>query len=273
MKRPEWAVAEDVQLADLLVHEAGHAVIAWELGVRIVELRFSIKDWSGRMPFDGAAYCLAGDVTSDRAREAAEKDMLVFHAGRMAQLLFHYKGVYGHRNSIDLRAIMNVCRTVEEDTAVIDAWSDYIEERVRVMLCQTATWGRVIALAPEIARRLYLTGEEIAAFLAHVDVSGADSPRHDLWTREHYAIGRGVDALQLSNRARSCLERSGIESIAQLVTYSAEDVRRFIWRAGAKTAGEIETAMRTLGLTLAEEPLLDRQFRVDRGRRGNAVAL
>jgi hypothetical protein len=273
MNRTEWAAGAGVRLADMLVHEAGHAVIAWELGIQIVELRFSMKDWSGRMPFAGAAHCLDGDVASERAREAAEKDMLIFHAGRMAQLLFHYDSVHGYRNSIDLKGIMDACRRVEEHAAVIDAWSDYIEERVRVMLYQPSTWGRIIALAPEIARRLVLTGDEIAAFLTRVDVSGAVSPRHSPWNREHYAIGRGIDALQLSNRARSCLERSDIESIAHLVSYSAEDVRGRIWRAGAKTAREIEAAMRAIGLTLAEESLWDRELRVDRARRGNVVAL
>lgn len=271
--KPEWTVRADVQLADLLVHEAGHAVIACELGVRIVELRFSMKDWSGRMRFAGATHCLDDDLASDHAREAAEKDMLIFHAGRMAQLLFHYDSVRGCRNTVDLQGIMNACRTVEEDTTVIDAWSDYTEERVRVMLYQPSTWARVIALAPEIARRLYLTGDEIAAFLARVDVSGVISPRHSPWRREHYAIGRGIDALHLSNRARSCLERSEIDSIAQLVSYSAADVRGRVWRAGAKTASEIEAAMRTIGLTLAAEGLVDRELRVDRARRGDVVAL
>lgn len=273
MKRPEWTVRPDVRLADMLVHEAGHAVIAWELGVRIVEIRFSLNDWSGRMPFAGARHSFEGDLASDHARAAAEKDMLIYHAGRMAQLLFHYDSVHGCRNSVDLQGIMDACRTVEEDTAVIDAWSDYAEERVRVMLYQPSTWARVIALAPEIARRLYLTGDEIAAFLARVDVSGAVSPRHNPWRRDQYAIGRGIDALPLSNRARTCLERSDIDSIAQLVGYSADDVRGRIWRAGPKTTSEIEGAMHTIGLTLAEEGLFDRERRVERARRENVVTL
>jgi hypothetical protein len=62
------------------------------------------------------------------------------------------------------------------------------------------------------------------------------------------------------------------------VSYSAEDVRGRIWRAGAKTAGEIEAAMRAIGLTLAGESLWDRELRdrelrVNRARRGNVVAL
>jgi hypothetical protein len=64
MKGPEWAAGAGVRLADMLVHEAGHAVIAWELGVRIVELRFSMKEWSGLMPFAGAA---VSNVLTSRA--------------------------------------------------------------------------------------------------------------------------------------------------------------------------------------------------------------
>ncbi|MEO8379054.1 MAG: hypothetical protein ABI779_05275, partial [Acidobacteriota bacterium] len=210
LKRPEW-VGPDVQLADLLMHQAGHAVVAWELGVRIIELHFSLKAWSGLMPFAGAiTSCFDRALAADAAREAAEKDMLIFHAGRMAQLLFHYDSVHGYRNSSDLRGVIDACRRVEDATAVIDAWSEYIEERVRVMLSAPGTWSRVLALAPEIARRLSLTGHQIAAFLEHVDVAGAVAPHDTPWNRDRYAIGRGIDALGLSNRSRTCLERSQI---------------------------------------------------------------
>lgn len=47
--------SRDVQVADMLVHEAGRAVIACERGVRNAALRFSMKDWSRLMPFAGAA--------------------------------------------------------------------------------------------------------------------------------------------------------------------------------------------------------------------------
>jgi hypothetical protein len=266
MTRPGWSVKTDVQMADMLVHEAGHAVVAWELGLEIVHLRFSSKDWSGRMPFLGGLYRFEGDPTSERAREAAEQDMLVFHAGLMAQRLFHYESTHHSVPAVDLLGVWDSCHALEDDVALIDEWSDYIEERVRVMLYKPATWARVVALAPEIARRLFLPGSEIAAFLDAVDVTGAVSPHRRPWKRAEYAFGRDVESLPLSNRARGALNRAEIDTVAELLTYSSWDLR-MVWRTGAKTIAEIEAALASLGLHLAEERRGDREARVQRARR------
>jgi hypothetical protein len=254
------------QPADLFVHEAGHAVIAWELGITIEDIRFSTKNWSGLMHFVGGMYRFEGDLASERAREAAEKDMLIYHAGLVAQRLFHYDSALGP-SVIDVRGLINTAKMVEDDVNLIDAWSDYIEERVRVMLCRPATWQRVIAFAPEIARRLYLRGDEVAAFLAHVDVAQAVSPRERRWNRAAYAFGKGIDALSLSARTRGCLDRAGIATIAELLTYSASDLRSTVWNAGPKTVAEVEAELATLGLRLAEERRIDREMRVERTQR------
>ena len=153
------------------------------------------------------------------------------------------------------------------DTDVIDAWSAYIEERVRVMLYRPTTWARVIALAAEIARRLYLTGEEIGAFLRCVDVTDAVSPKDVPWNRERYPIGRSVDVLQLGTRARGALASADVHAIAELLTYSAMDLRGMIWRVGTKTLAEIAGAVGALGLRLAGETRYERELLVERARR------
>jgi Bacterial RNA polymerase, alpha chain C terminal domain len=268
MKRPPWSSSnEDIQLADMLVHEAGHAVVAWELGIEIVHVRFSMQQWSGLMRFAGGLYRFNGDDASDDARVAAETDMLIFHAGQMAQRLFHYDGAHRAASLVDLTGIMDAGKTVEDDTALIDAWSEYIEERVRVMLCQPATWARVIALAPEIARHLYLPGRQIASFLLSVDVSGAVSPKDvQRWKRDVYPLGQPIQVLQLSNRTRSCLERSEIETLAELISYSPWDLRWSMSRAGDKTVAELTEAVRRVGLELAADRRTDREERVRRAR-------
>ncbi|MEO8378030.1 MAG: DNA-directed RNA polymerase subunit alpha C-terminal domain-containing protein, partial [Acidobacteriota bacterium] len=82
--------------------------------------------------------------------------------------------------------------------------------------------------------------------------------------RKHLSSVRKVG---LSNRSRTCLERSQIGTIAELVSYSRSDVRRLIRGAGEKTAQEIEAATHALGLTLAAESLTERELRADRARR------
>lgn len=252
------------QPADLFVHEAAHAVIAWELGITIDDLCFSTKHWSGRMHFRGMDR-FEGDLASERAREAAEKDMLVYHAGLMAQRLFHHASALGP-SVIDVRGLIETARTIEDDVGLIDAWSDYLEERVRVMLCQPATWHRVIALAPEIARRLYLSGDDIGAFLERVDVAEAVSPRERRWHREEYAFGKAVDALPVSPRTRRCLDGAEIVTIAELLTYSASDLRGAV-DAGPKTVADVETAVATFGLRLANEQRIDREMWVEQALR------
>jgi len=254
-------------LADILVHEAAHAVVAWELGLTIVHIRFSSGDRSGEIPFQGRMHEYDGVVSSDEAREAAECDLLVYHAGMVAQRLFHYETARSSAGPVDAAGIMSICRMVEEDTAVIDEWSEYIEERVRVMLSRPATWARVIALAPEIARRLYFPGEEVAAFLTNVDMTGAAFPKAPSGSHEQYAFARSIDALDLSHRASSLLAIAEIETVAELLLYSARDLRRMIPRAGAKSVGEIEGAVRALGLTLAEGERRARETLVQRARR------
>lgn len=257
----------DVQLADHLVHEAAHAVIAWEIGVPIIHLRFSAKQRSGEMPYSGAVGDDHPAFTTDAMREQVEKDMLLCHAGTVAQRLFHYDGTLQYVSPIDAAMILRTCLKVESDIALIDEWSEYAEERVRVMLYRPTTWARVIALSSEIARKLYLTGDEIGAFLRCVDVTDAVSPKDRPWKREQYPIGRTTEVLSLSSRARRALDNADITTIAELLTYSAMDLRGTISSVGPKTVAEIEEAVRALGLHLAEGRRHSRELLVDRARR------
>jgi hypothetical protein len=268
--RPRAEADPDAELADMLVHEAAHAVIAWELGIEIVHIRFSAKDRAGRMPFIGAVARFPGDLSSERAREAVEKDMLAYHSGLVAQRLFHYDGTQRYVPEIDLVGVWETCHWAEDDVDLIDKWSDYIEERVRVMLYQPATWARVMALAPQIARRLYLPGADIEAFLALVDVTDAVSPRDRAWKRTEYAFGQGIGVLDLSSFARAALARARITTIARLLTYSKSDLLA-MWRTGRKTAGEIEDAVRAHGFRLADGVLSDRERRVQRADAAEAA--
>jgi hypothetical protein len=262
MTRPAGVSNPHMQLEDLLVHEAGHAVIAWELGVEIAELTFDLTTWIGGMRFVGGMFHFEGDLGSEMAREAAELDLLVFHAGMVAQREFHYDSAHGTGPSVDLRGVMRTCQQIESDLDCIDAWSNYIEERVRVMVQRPATWRSILALAEEIRRRPVMTGVEISAFLRRIRFNevpptqrfpsvvitsrtAATSPAPDDDPR------RVDDVLTLSTRARSCLRRGGIETVGALLRLSA-------WRLsgiralGKITLAEIEAELAQHGFTLQE---------------------
>lgn len=166
-----------VTLADVLVHEAGHAVAAWELGVRIGAIHVHVRVREGRMTFTSDVRLGRFPAGSDALRLAVERDMVVLHAGLVAQRRFHYEGAWGVVPRTDYEGVLATALHVETDLHLIDEWSDYAEERARTLLELPQTWRRVEALAVELARRPVLHGEEIEAFLTGVRVPRAPNAR------------------------------------------------------------------------------------------------
>lgn len=170
------AMVRDVQLPDVLIHEAAHAVVAWELGARIGQLTVDRTRGAGHMAFvsDAAIGRFARGSTAHRA--AAERDMLIYHAGFMAQQRFHYEGTHDVYPIHDYAAILEVAEAFSDDAALIDAWSTYIEDRARHMIEHPATWRRIESLALELARRAtpegmtILAGETVEKVVAAVQV-------------------------------------------------------------------------------------------------------
>lgn len=166
-----------VTLADVLVHEAGHAVAAWELGVRIGAIHLHLRAREGRMTFASDVGLGRFPAGSDALRLAVERDMVVLHAGLVAQRRFHYEGTWGLVPRTDYEGVLATALQAETDLRLIDEWSDYAEERARTLLELPQTWRRVEALAVELARRPVLHGGEIEAFLAGVRIPRARDAR------------------------------------------------------------------------------------------------
>jgi hypothetical protein len=166
-----------IRLADVLVHEAGHAVVAWELGVRIGAIHVHARIREGRMTFASDVGLGRFPARSDALRLAVEREMIVFHAGLVAQRRFHYEGAWGLVPRTDYEGILATAMHVETDHRLIDEWSDYAEERARALIELPQTWRRVEALAVELSRRPVLHGDEIDTFLAGVRVPRAPNPR------------------------------------------------------------------------------------------------
>jgi hypothetical protein len=193
-----------VTLADVLVHEAGHAVAAWELGVRIGAVHVHVRRREGRMAFASDAGLGRFPAGSDALRLAIEREMIVFHAGLVAQRRFHYEGAWGLVPRTDYEGILATALQIETDHRLIDEWSDYAEEQARALIELPQTWRRVEALAVELARRPVLHGEEIDAFLARVPVPNAGDPRR--WYRRREA--KELFCLTHDSEDREPLERA-----------------------------------------------------------------
>lgn len=284
MKRRDWIRDPDLQLADLLVHEAAHAVVAWELGIEIVHIRFDLDEWSGVMPFIGALRKFSGELAGETARTDAETDMMIFHAGHVAQRWFNYSGSHGH-SRVDLRGLMRTCQYVDRDIPLIDAWSAYMEERTRVFVQRRITWTRILALAAELPRHGAMSGDAVSAFLGRIRVPVTQTepqlrrnppaiPPETSTPRAASAglLGRAVtDVLELSTRARHSLAGARITTIAELLLHSAWDLRWRVGGLGDKTLAEILAETRRHGLILPEERWIDRQRRVRIARQAEPV--
>jgi len=161
---------------DLVIHEAAHAVVAWELGARIGQLRIDRARGTGQMRFmsDGAIGRFARDSEAHRA--AAERDMLIYHAGFVAQRRFHIAGTRGIYPLYDYAAVLTIAQEFSSYAALIDAWSTYMEDQARKMIEHPATWTRIRAFALELARRAtrdgttVVDGEAAERFIAGVRV-------------------------------------------------------------------------------------------------------
>jgi hypothetical protein len=166
------ATRDGVLFADVLIHEAAHAVVAWELGTRLGQITVDRTRGIGRMSF-GSDIAIGRFTPSSMAhRAAAERDMLVYHAGFMAQQRFHYEGTHGVYPLHDYLGILEIAQQFPGDAPVIDAWSTYIEDRARHMIEHPATWSRIQSLALELARRAApdgvtaIDGETVDRFIA-----------------------------------------------------------------------------------------------------------
>jgi hypothetical protein len=197
-----------VTLAEVLVHEAGHAVAAWELGVRIGAIHVHVRTREGRMTFASDVGLGRFPIGSDALRFAIEREMVVLHAGLVAQRRFHYEGAWGLVPRTDYEGILATALQVETDLRLIDEWSDYAEERARTLLELPQTWRRVEALAVELARRPVLHGDEIEAFLVGVRV--AREPNARLAYRRREAKERYC--LSHDQRDRTPVERAIAEA-------------------------------------------------------------
>jgi hypothetical protein len=193
-----------VTLADVLVHDAGHAVAAWELGVRVGAVHVHVRVREGRMTFASDVGLGRFPAGSDALRLAIEREMIVFHAGLVAQRRFHYHGTCGLVPRTDYEGILAAALQIESDHRLIDEWSDYAEEQARALIELPQTWRRVEALAVELARRPVLHGEEIDAFLAAVRVPRVGNARRSYRRRE----AKELFCLTHSSRDREPVERA-----------------------------------------------------------------
>jgi hypothetical protein len=148
---------------DFLIHEAAHVVAAWELGRTVTLVTFDHETWSGRTHIEFATSALAEDDTSDRARELAEDDVIILHAGMAAQRTYNYEGAVRCTPRTDLDSVALILTPFETDPALLLAWSTYLAERALVFVRRPDTWRRIEELANALSRRCRLSRRQLNA--------------------------------------------------------------------------------------------------------------
>ena len=153
---------------DLCIHEAAHVVAAWQLGRVVARVTFDHATWSGLTFVAFATSALDEDDTSDYARELAEGDVIVLHAGMAAQRIFNYEGSLRCTPRTDLDSVRAILTPFESDRAVLLAWSTYLAERALVLVREPETWRRIEEVARYLSTRSRVSRRQLAALHARL---------------------------------------------------------------------------------------------------------
>lgn len=279
----------DVPARDLLAfHEAGHAVMAVILGrrVRCASIRRR-RDLNGYVDYENATSRILG-ITSEH-RPLIETDVLVLLAGRAAecQLTLGTPRSHAGLDRQNARALLGILEPYEEvvsswmryllvraQAMLQDEWS-LVYAVARALMRDEELTGDAIACIVEEARSRMATREPSnVRFVVSEDALASirELPRPECAIDPNstdvlqvpvpnaaLSIDSGSDrnlfhrtfteVMQLSPRARNCLQRGGMVTLADLCHRTVRDLQS-IRALGAKTLDEILAELRRLGITL-----------------------
>lgn len=159
-------------------HEAGHAVMAFHLGVASTRKGISIvRDDTSAGRFHHQKLLRGNSPELDdspAARIRMEKTILISLAGPVAQKFFnprsvrHYHGENDHQQAVDIAVHLN--GGGEEATAYLK-WLGLRTKRIVKL-----RWPLVEALAKEALARKTMTGKEVNEFLSNLSFDGRQLP-------------------------------------------------------------------------------------------------
>lgn len=158
-------------------HEAGHAVLAFELRRRIVSVTVRPgTDSAGHMVNSGFSEQFQPDIRADRvARATIEREVMIFYAGCAAQSARVGRNVTAGSSGDLLKAarlLSYLCRSPEEESA----YGKWLWVRAKDSVTMPTTWTCIARLADELMRRGTMSGREVRELLVRV--------RRDLFERK-----------------------------------------------------------------------------------------
>jgi len=259
----------------LAFHEAGHAAMAMILGrpIRRATIR-ETHGLTGYVDYKHAASALS--QIREEHRPIVETDALILLAGRAAECERTLGSPLSHA-SLDRQNALALLGKLEDSEEVVSNWMRYLLVRAQSMLQRE--WPFVHAVAHALLQEEELDGDAISRvrvetherlasgersnvrILIYEDALDAIAPapesncrvlrfpidRAAAWNLDRQKI---AEVMQLSARARKCLERGGIMTLADLARRTICSLAT-IRGVGPSTLDEIMAEVNRVGMRLA----------------------
>ena len=146
-------------------HEAGHAVVALRVGLRIGRRGVSILPGEGSA---GTAHVLptirGSPVSVDgaaRFHRVAEKHAMVCLAGDLAQAHYRRSSWRTHHGSQDRQQAIALVSRIVSSKDELEAYLQLLLIRARNMVTSAAVWSQIVAVAEALLSRKTLTPAEV----------------------------------------------------------------------------------------------------------------
>lgn len=175
-----WSSAQVVRqhLSEIAIHEAGHAVLAWITGRRILQVSMVTDlDYSqlrSHRERTTQAGCIDLAPLSDGAnlhegkyRVLAEREAMIALAGDLA--VFRFRGCRWRKNlsAGDLEGLTYAATHAGASQERLNSYLDRLASRTVLYL--EVFWAHVEALAKALMHRREMTGQQVTAFLREVE--------------------------------------------------------------------------------------------------------
>jgi len=214
----------------IAVHEAGHCVMAYLLGVGIVRGVIRPDENTGNVWWRHAGKRYSALGKDPHSRAEVEADALVALAGAAAQWLYKQGSVRGFTMAFDDSVAMSILKQVETENAVASRWREYLRQRALVMLTPQRCQALIARLAGRFIEQKRLRGDAIEDFLRQQEGYIRPLLIQD-GTVEDYvgligtdAFAKPVETLPLGMPITTRLRAEGIRTVGRLLQYGPYDL-------------------------------------------------
>lgn len=152
-------------------HEAGHAMVAYRLGIPVREVSIQPTESSaGRVWYQQSlAEIIRSGSTSDERRIQMERCAMVCLAGREAQMRFDFEGLQEDDYQVDLALVIDGLNKFSNCEEELLTYERLLVIRTKWLLDQPMAWEMVTDLAKALLKNETMSGDEVNAVFDEVD--------------------------------------------------------------------------------------------------------